>query len=119
MSPTQPAPALARVADTTPPVDRRAARLLKTWVTITQRLIDSSAHGGDDEDELRELQVHVENDIRRHVPGGSALVTELWVWEAGFLHESQATSDACLVCRRALLGLPPDLPIPESLGRTR
>ena len=119
MSTTQPQPVPAQAANPTPPYDREAARLLRLWVELTQRLTSATAHRSTDEEALRNLQLQVEDAITDRLPDSDALLAELWVWEAGLLHQSETPPETCLICRKARLGLPADLPLPAAIGGAR
>ncbi|RYP89049.1 hypothetical protein EKO23_01075 [Nocardioides guangzhouensis] len=109
----------AQAANPTPPYDREAARLLRLWVELTQRLASAAAHRSTDEEALRNLQLQVEDTITDRLPNSDALLAELWVWEAGLLHQSETPPETCLICRKARLGLPADLPLPAAVGGAR
>ena len=47
------------------------------------------------------------------------MLDELWGWEAALLHTAEAPPEDCLICRKARLGLPADLPLPAGLGGAR
>ena len=116
MPTTQPQPVPAQVANTTPPHDREASRLLRLWVDLTQRLACATAHRSIDEPALRNLQLQVEDEISDQLPESDALLAELWVWEATLIHQSETPPETCLICRKARLGLPADLPLPADMG---
>lgn len=66
---TQPQSVPARTASTVPtPDDREAARLLRLWVELTQRVASSAAHRRDDEGSLRNMQLQVEDSIADRLP---------------------------------------------------
>lgn len=119
MIPNQPQPELAQAANPTPPYDEEAARLLRLWVELTWRVASAAAHATDDEESLRNQQLFVEDSITDRLSDSEALMAELWVWEAGLLHQVQAPPETCLICRKARLGLPADLPLPAALGGAR
>jgi hypothetical protein len=109
----------AQAANYTPPSDREATRLLRLWVELTQRVASAAAHRSGDEDSLRNLQFQVEDAITDRLTDSDALMAELWVWEAGLVHRSQTPPETCLICRKARLGLPADLPLPAMMGGAR
>jgi hypothetical protein len=112
----QPLPVPALAANPTPPRDRETVRLLRLWVELTQRVASAAAHRSDDEASLRTLQVQVEDAITDRLPNSDALMAELWAWEAGLLHQAETPPETCLICRKARLGLPADLPLPVAIG---
>lgn len=116
MTTSQPQPVPARFANTTPPRDPEAARLLRLWVELTQRAASAAAHRSGDEESLRNMQLQVEDAITDRLPDSEALMAELWVWEAGLVHRSETPPETCLICRKARLGLPADLPLPAVAG---
>lgn len=120
MTPTsQPQPVPAQAANPNPPYDEEAARLLRLWVELTWRAASAAAHGSRDEKSLRTLQLQVEDAITDRLSDHESLMAELWVWEAGLLHVEQAPPETCLLCRKARLGLPSDVPLPAELGGAR
>ena len=117
MTPTpQPQSALAQAANPAPPRDREASRLLRLWVELTQRVASAAAHRSGDEESLRDLQLQVEDAITDRVPDHEALMAELWVWESTLIHVAETPPETCLICRKARLGLPADLPLPAGIG---
>lgn len=116
---SQPQPVPAQAANPTPPYDEEAARLLRLWVELTWRVASAAAHSSSDEQSLRTLQLQVEDAITDRLPHHESLIAELWAWEASLLHVEQAPSDTCLLCRKARLGLPSDVPLPAELGGAR
>jgi hypothetical protein len=113
---SQPLPVPAQAANPAPPRDRETARLLRLWVELTQRTASAAAHRSGDEESLRNLQLQVEDTITDRLPDSEALMAELWVWEAGLLHQAETPPETCLICRKARLGLPADLPLPAAIG---
>ena len=113
---TQPQPVPIRAANPATPRDREATRLLRLWVELTQRTATADAHQSGDEESLRNLQLQVEDAITDRLPDSEALLAELWAWEAGLLHQSETPPETCLICRKASLGLPADLPLPATIG---
>jgi hypothetical protein len=85
-------------------------------VELTQRTASAAAHRSGDEESLRNLQLQVEDTITDRLPDSEALMAELWVWEAGLLHQAETPPETCLICRKARLGLPADLPLPAAIG---
>jgi hypothetical protein len=112
----QPQTALAQAANSVPPRDPEASRLLRLWVELTQRAASAAAHRSGDEESLRNLQLQVEDAITDRLPDGDALMAELWVWESTLIHVAETPPETCLFCRKARLGLPADLPLPAALG---
>lgn len=119
MTTNQPLPTLASAANPTPPTDREASRLLRLWVDLTRRAAEAAAHGTGDEDSLRRLQLQVEEQLRDCWPDDDDALDGLVVWEAGLIHVAQTPPETCLICRKARLGLPADLPLPASIGGAR
>jgi len=115
----QPQPVLAQAANNTPPTDPETSRLLRLWVELTQRAASAAAHRSGDEESLRNLQLQVEDALTDRVPGSDALLAELWVWESTLIHVSETPPETCLICRKARLGLPADLPLPATFGGAR
>jgi hypothetical protein len=115
----QPRPALAQAASPAPPSDREAPRLLRLWVELTQRAASAAAHRSGDEQSLRNLQLQVEDAITDRVPDHEVLMAELWVWESTLVHVAETPPETCLICRKARLGLPADLPLPATIGGAR
>ena len=115
----QPLPVPARAANPTPPRDPEASRLLRLWVDLTRRAASAAAHRSGDEESLRRLQLQVEDAITDRLPDHDVLMAELWVWESTLIHEAQTPPEACLICRKARLELPADLPLPAALGDAR
>ncbi|WP_341925240.1 hypothetical protein [Nocardioides psychrotolerans] len=107
---------LARAANPNPPHDPEASRLLRLWVDLTQRAASAAAHRSGDEESLRNLQLQVEDTLTDRVPDSDALLTELWVWESTLIHVAETPPETCLICRKARLGLPTDLPLPAAIG---
>ena len=116
---TQPRPALAQAANPAPPRDPEAARLLRLWVELTQRAASAAAHRSGDEESLRNLQLQVEDAITDRMPDHEALMAELWAWESTLIHLAETPPETCLICRKARLGLPTDLPLPATIGGAR
>ena len=116
MTQAQPLPVPALAANPAPPRDHETARLLRLWVELTQRVASAAAHRSGDEASLRNLQLQVEDAITDRLPDSDALMAELWVWEAGLLHQAETPPETCLICRKARLGLPADLPLPVAIG---
>ena len=112
----QPRPVLAQAANPAPPRDPEAARLLRLWVDLTQRAASAAAHRSGDEQSLRDLQLQVEDALNDRLPRSDALLAELWVWEATLIHVAETPPETCLICRKARLGLPADLPLPAAIG---
>lgn len=46
-------------------------------------------------------------------------MAELWVWESTLVHVAETPPETCLICRKARLGLPADLPLPATIGGAR
>jgi hypothetical protein len=111
----QPRSAHAQSASPTPPHDREASRLLRLWVDLTVRAASAAAHRSGDEESLRNLQLQVEDALSQRTPDSEAILAELWVWESKLLHVAETPPETCLICRKARLGLPADLPLPASL----
>jgi hypothetical protein len=88
-------------------------------VELTWRVASAAAHQSSDEASLRNLQHQVENAITGRLIEGEVLMAELWVWEAALLHHAETPPETCLICRKARLGLPADLPLPASFGGVR
>ncbi|GAA2135352.1 hypothetical protein GCM10009844_00540 [Nocardioides koreensis] len=112
----QPQPALAQAANPAPPRDPEASRLLRLWVELTQGAASAAAHRSGDEQSLLYLQLQVEETITDRLPDHEALMAELWVWESTLIHVAETPPETCLICRKARLGLPADLPVPAALG---
>lgn len=114
---TQPLPAVLP-ASPTPPPGQEVLRLLQLWVSLTTRASAACAHGAGDEDSLREMQVQVEQALlERQLIDQDQLDAMTW-WESTLIHVLPGVSpDACLICRKARLGLPEDLPLPTHGGR--
>ncbi|WP_395695269.1 hypothetical protein [Nocardioides sp.] len=119
MTPQQPRSALAQTASTVPPRDREAARLLALWVDLTVRLASAAAHHSSDEPSLRNLQIQIEEALVDHLADSDAVMAELWAWEATLLHVVEMPPETCLICRKARLGLPADVPLPAGIGGVR
>ncbi|MCB0909339.1 MAG: hypothetical protein KDB63_19720 [Nocardioidaceae bacterium] len=119
MTPTQPRSALALTATTVPPRDREASRLLALWVDLTVRLASAAAHQSSDEPSLRNMQVQVEEALLDQPAVPDAVMAELWAWEATLLHVAEMPPENCLICRKARLGLPADVPLPARVGGVR
>lgn len=115
----QPRPVYAQAANPNPPDDEEASRLLRLWVELTWRVASAAAHNSSDEESLRNLQLQVEDAITDRVPDSEALLAELWVWESTLLHSAETPPETCLICRKASLGLPADLPLPATIGGSR
>lgn len=113
---TQPLPALAQAASPAPPRDPEATRLLRLWVELTQRAASAAAHRSGDEESLRNMQLQVEDAIADRMPDYEALMAELCVWESTLIHVAETPPETCLICRKARLGLPADLPLPAAIG---
>ena len=109
MTTSQPQPVPAQAANTTPPRDPEASRLLRLWVELTHRAASAAAHRSGDETSLRDMQLQVEDAITDRFPDSEALMAELWVWEV-------RTGPP----RRDTAGDVPDLPQgpPGSAGRS-
>lgn len=120
MTPTsQPQSAHVRTANRIPSYDEETARLLRIWVDLTWRATSAVAHHNGDADVLREQQQWVEDAISDRLPQQDNLLGALWAWEVGLAHEASTPVATCLICRKASLGLPPDLPLPAGLGGAR
>ena len=115
----QPQPALALAANPAPPRDRETTRLLKLWTELTQRAASAAAHRSPDEESLRILQLQVEDTLADRLTDPDVVMAELWAWEATLLHVAETPPETCLICRKARLGLPADLPLPADLGGAR
>lgn len=115
MTTTQPQPAPSRSAIHDPV----AERLLNLWVDLTRRVASAAAHGDRDEPSLRNLQLQVEEAITDRLPDGEAAMAELIVWESTLIHIGETPPGACLICVRARLGLPSDVPLPIHSGSAR
>lgn len=113
----QPQPALA--ATPAPPRDRETQRLLDLWVQLTYRTASAAAHHSPDEAPLRDLQLQVEDALSDRLDDPFLVLDELWGWEAALLHTAETPPEDCLICRKARLGLPADLPLPAGLGGGR
>lgn len=116
---TQPLPAPVP-ASLTPPHTPEAIRLLREWVDLATRAAAACAHGTEDEDALRDMQVDVEAELLdRCIIDRSQLDAMTW-WESTLVHVvPQVAANACMICRKARLGLPPDLPLPPRVGGRR
>lgn len=106
-------------ATITTPRDRETNRLITLWSELTLRTVAAEAHHSPEEDSLRHLQGQVEEAITDHLIDCDSVLNELYAWEAGLTHESEAPPDNCLLCRKARLELPADLPIPVLQGASR
>lgn len=115
----QPQSALALAASPAPPRDRETQRLLDLWVQLTHRTASAAAHHSPDEASLRDLQLQVEETLSDRLDDPHALLDELWAWESTLMHSAETPPDDCLICRKARLGLPADLPLPAGLGGAR
>ena len=115
----QPQPALALAANPAPPRDRETQRLLDLWVQLTYRTASAAAHHSADEASLRDLQLQVEDALSDRLADPYPVLDELWCWEAALLHTAEIPPEDCLICRKARLGLPADLPLPAGLGGAR
>jgi hypothetical protein len=115
----QPQPALALAATPAPPRDRETQRLLDLWVQLTYRTASAAAHHSPDETSLRDLQLQVEDALSDRLDDPYLVLDELWGWEAALLHTAETPPEDCLICRKARLGLPADLPLPAGLGGGR
>lgn len=115
----QPQPALSLAATPAPPRDRETQRLLDLWVQLTHRTATAAAHHSPDEFPLRDLQLQVEDALSDRLDDPQPLFNELWVWESTLIHTAESPSENCLICRKARLGLPADLPLPAGLGGAR
>lgn len=115
----QPQPAFALAANPAPPSDRETTRLLKLWTELTQRAASAAAHRSSDEQPLRSLQLQVEDALTDRLTDPDVAMAELWAWEATLLHIAETPPETCLICRKARLGLPADLPLPADLGGAR
>ena len=114
-------PLLAHVpASPAPARTPEATRLLRVWVDLATRAAAACAHGNEDEDSLRDMQVQVEKAlIERSLIDQRQFDAMTW-WESTLLHIVPEVSVAdCLVCRKARLGLPADLPLPPKVGGRR
>ncbi len=67
----------------------------------------------------RILQLQVEEALADRLTDPDVVMAELWVWEATLLHLAETPPETCLICRKARLGLPADLPLPTDLGGAR
>lgn len=119
MTTSQPLSVPAQAAHPAPPRDPEASRLLRLWVELTQRAASAAAHRSGDEEPLRDLQLQVEDAITDRLPDHEALMAELWVWESTLIHVAETPPETCLICRKARLGLPADLPLPAAAGGVR
>ncbi len=118
MSPNQPLPDVA--AHRTRRSPQEAARLLRLWGALATRAAAAAAHGLEDEEPLRQLQRQVEEALVRRFPGRRRQLAELTVWEASLLHTGErVAAEQCLICRRARLELPLDLPLPPAANGGR
>ena len=115
----QPQSALALAANPAPPGDRETERLLDLWVQLTHRTASAAAHHSPDEASLRDLQLQVEDALSDRLHDPYPVLDELWCWEAALLHTAETPPEDCLICRKARLGLPADLPLPAGLGGGR
>jgi hypothetical protein len=97
--------------------DPHVARLVDLWVDLAALSASAAAHGCGDEAQLRLHQLQVEDAItdRMHRPG--TVLAQLLAWEADLIHVAQTPPEDCLICRRARLGLPLELPFPATAGR--
>lgn len=115
----QPQPALALAANPAPPRDRETQRLLDLWVQLTYRTASAAAHHSPDEASLRDLQLQVEDALTERLDDPHVLLDELWVWESTLIHTADTPPEDCLICRKARLGLPADMPLPAGIGGVR
>jgi hypothetical protein len=120
MTPSQPLRALTAAASPAPPSGDETSRLLRLWADLAYRASSAYAHHSSEEPALRRLQLQVEDALTQRVTNPQALITDLQVWESGLIHVAQETPpETCLICRRARLGLPLELPFPAATGGTR
>lgn len=119
MTPQQPQSAPVWTANTVPPRDHEASRLLSLWVELTQRAASAAAHASRDEESLRSLQLQVEDALAERLPDPEPVMAELWAWESTLLHVAETPPETCLLCRKGRVGLPEDLPLPAVVGGAR
>ena len=112
MTPNQPLPTYPSAATGRPPRIPEATRLLGLWAELARLAASAAAHGHGDEPALRRLQVQVEEAITDRFPDQEARMDELLVWESGLFHVAETPPETCLICRKARLELPLDLPLP-------
>ena len=112
MTTNQPLPTYFSAATSRPSTTPEAVRLLRLWAELARLAASAAAHGHRDETALRRLQVQVEEAITDQFPDQQELMDELLVWESGLLHVAETPPETCLICRKARLGLPFDLPLP-------
>lgn len=107
-------------ASPVPPRNTEASRLLRVWVDLASRAAAACAHDTEDEDSLRDMQVQVEQALlERSLISQDQLDAMTW-WESTLIHVlPQVSVQACLICRKARLGLPMDLPLPPVSGGNR
>ena len=116
---SQPLPA-PQAASPTPPTDGEAARLLALWASLACRAAAAAAHGSEDEMSLLHSQLQVEEALTDRGLLNPEKLAELTAWEATLIHEDpHSTPRSCLICRKALLQLPLDLPLPAPVGGRR
>jgi hypothetical protein len=109
---SQPLP-VSPAASTTPPRQGETARLLRLWVSLAWRAAAAAAHGSGDETSLLCSQLHVEQALTDRGLVTADALTELLIWESRLIHHGRGTtSRLCLICRKARLQLPLDLPLP-------
>lgn len=106
--PGTPAATTASTVAATGASERDAARLVRLWVVLAARVAAAAAHDLPGAQLLRHL-TGVEDAIQDRHPMLFARMAELWVWQAGLLHDGTGPVAGCLIGRRALIDLPVDL----------
>lgn len=113
---TTPQPLPTLVPRSQPPQLREATRLIRLWMDLTVRAARAAAHASADEPAVRRLQEQVEDALLDRRLISRRKLDALFAWEATLLHAPTATpAEACLICRKAQVGLPLDLPLPASI----
>ena len=116
---SQPLPA-PQAASPTPPRGGEAARLLSLWASLACRAAAAAAHGSGDEMSLLRSQLQIEEALTDRCLISVEQLAELTAWEASLIHEDRNTTPrSCLTCRKALLQLPLELPLPAPAGGRR
>lgn len=95
-------------------------RLLRTWLSVAVKFAAAVSHDLPEGTALlRQLSAIEEALLERH-PDLFEHLSGFLVWGAALVHDGTGRVEDCLVCRRALVDLPLDLPLPPApRGGTR
>lgn len=119
MTPNQSLTASTPTASITAPSQSEPERLLRLWGELAQRAACAAAHDTGDEPTLLRQQLQVEEAIAARYAGPDTM-DRLAILDASLVHgPDQTPPERCLICRRARLELPLELPFPALRGGTR